>query len=1507
MQRRPVFHLWWTLAAVVCLGLDVISGFRERDICQGTSNGLTFNDGLASSRLRMLRERYSDCTYVDGNLEIVGLDDETIHDADLTFLNSIREVTGYVLVASVYVRYLPLESLIIIRGDTLFVSGEKHSGDAATNSSQKDNKYALYVSVNYKVGTTIGLQQLGLHNLSEISNGNVLFENNNYLCYAATLVNWEDIFANPRQQTVHLYQDNGHSVTTCSPCNERCNYGRNGVHCWGPGEQHCQKLNKVVCADQCDGRCFGTAPNACCHQECAAGCNNATKRDCWGCKHFYNDGRCEQQCPPLLIYDSVNFNIIPNPERKFAFGTLCVDSCPKNFLEHRGGCVRSCPDGYESVNRSCVECTGFCPKSCKIKWPSETDFLNAKNIDSLVGCTIIDGHLRIFDVTFSGDEHFNTPSLELSQLSVLQSVKEITGYLNIDGVSAMSNLSFFSNLEVIHGRELDGYGAALRISHNADLESLGLTSLKSIAAGNMLINDNPRLCYMENIKWDRILPSAAKVHEMNNQNSSECARQGRVCQTQCKNGCWGPGDRSCIDCRNYYYEGRCVPDCNLPLVYAQSLPPIAAGQKKSQAKKMCAPCHRECADSCTGPGADQCMKCKHFKDGPYCVDKCPDIKYPDGSQKECKSCHDNCLLNCSGPLNTIGEGGCHLCELAVANDAGTGISHCLPKNTSECPPGYYSNSRPPPPLDFLRGHKVCLKCNSLCETCDGPGVTACMTCKHYSYEGRCTDRCPSQSYADNVTHTCNRCHEECHKQCSGPTEWHCIGVCKNYKVKAVWSPAEDGNTTATKPPLPSVAPGTDLFYCAKECPATMPHVQKEDSNDVCVENVTGIAAPLTPYAAEMHKGPIIGGSVAGGVIVIGLGVLIAFLCRQRALSQENTLRLTMKLTGLEGEEEPLTPTNVKPNLSKLRLIRESELRKGGIIGSGAFGTVYKGVWIPEGENVKIPVAIKVLQEGTTPDKNKELLEEAHVMASVEHTCCVRILAVCMTVQMMLITQLMPLGCLLDYVRKHKENIGSKVLLNWCTQIAKGMAYLEESGIVHRDLAARNVLVQSANQVKITDFGLAKLLDFNEDQYHAAGGKMPIKWLALESIQHRIFTHMTDVWSFGVTLWELFTYGQRPYENVRARDVPELLEKGERLPQPSICTIDVYMIMIKCWMLNAESRPKFTELANEFAKMSRDPGRYLVIQGDTHLRLPSGSYDAREIVRNLSVTGGDGPEEILEAEEYLQPAESDPACAEDVGEDESPEDETDSASVSDTNVFGQAQASAAELEEPSATLLREKKYANLEIHASADKRRGNSLSSRYSSEPCKALQEGASCSGGPNEGEDSADSPFLCSTAAAGTGRSRPKMAPLELQSSRARAVPIDEDDYLQPRSQYSSAYVDLLERGPPNERLQTSERAALVSGRSDKESLKASSLSGRQRSLASPKALPETQAIVQNPEYFDGSFGTDSEELGGGAGAGCSSDRLEYYNELSGTVAAPGEQQLEKKQQPPPPLCETAE
>lgn len=355
------------------------------------------------------------------------------------------------------------------------------------------------------------------------------------------------------------------------------------------------------------------------------------------------------------------------------------------------------------------------------------------------------------------------------------------------------------------------------------------------------------------------------------------------------------------------------------------------------------------------------------------------------------------------------------------------------------------------------------------------------------------------------------------------------------------------------------------------------------------------------------------------IVAVAIVGVIVYQWRRSTKAKENTMKMTRALTGLD-DNEPLRPTGVKPNLAKLRMIKEAEMRKGGILGNGAFGNVYKGVWVPEGENVKIPVAIKVLHEGTGVNTSKEFLDEAYIMASVEHPNLLQLLAVCMTSPMMLITQLIPFGCLLEFVRKFKANIGSKDLLNWCTQIARGMAYLEERRLVHRDLAARNVLVQTPHCVKITDFGLAKLLDIDEEQYKADGGKMPIKWLALECIQHRIFTHKSDVWAFGVTVWEVLTYGRRPYENVEARNVPELLEKGVRLPHPAICSLEVYVIMVKCWVLDAETRPNFKELADEFARMSRDPGRYLVIKDDKYQTLPKNLIPVSfyKMLRNESI-------------------------------------------------------------------------------------------------------------------------------------------------------------------------------------------------------------------------------------------------------------------------------------------------
>lgn len=214
-----------------------------------------------------------------------------------------------------------------------------------------------------------------------------------------------------------------------------------------------------------------------------------------------------------------------------------------------------------------------------------------------------------------------------------------------------------------------------------------------------------------------------------------------------------------------------------------------------------------------------------------------------------------------------------------------------------------------------------------------------------------------------------------------------------------------------------------------------------------------------------------------------------------------------------------------------------------------------------------------------------------------------------------------------------------------------------------------------------------------------------------------------------------TYGGRPYDEISAREVPDLLEKGERLPQPPICTIDVYMIMIRCWTLEAEGRPTFKELTEEFAKMARDPGRFLVIQGDKLMRLPSYTpQDERELIRSLSsAIGGDGI--LMAAEEYLQPKYgiAVPNTTSTSSEPITPIKKHPGAygTCNGASVYsnGHAEYVGGRTESPQnrQNWHRERKYAHLEAastgHPNNLRPREDSVSLRYCTEPLRSLGEG----------------------------------------------------------------------------------------------------------------------------------------------------------------------------------------
>uniref|UniRef100_A0A8C6SY98 Receptor protein-tyrosine kinase n=1 Tax=Neogobius melanostomus TaxID=47308 RepID=A0A8C6SY98_9GOBI len=902
------------------------------------------------------------------------------------------------------------------------------------------------------------------------------------------------------------------------------------------------------------------------------------------------------------------------------------------------------------------------------------------------GCQVVHGNLEITHLHGNPD------------LSFLQGIVEVQGYVLVAHVSVdllpLDNLRIIRGSNLYNGSFAL---AVLENSHaGRGLRTLRLRSLTEILVGGVNIWNNPQLCFPDphSIVWRDTLDEHNK-HEHKLQKrapnltrincASGCQRcKGRFsndcCHMQCAAGCTGPKDSDCLACRHFNDSGVCKDNCPPPAIYD----PVTYQTKPNPNKKFSfgATCVKTCPYNylamdvactlicpkanrevmLTNPDGSETQKCEK------CEGDCPGngiVLFIPGLPSS-KLCQVNRHWNNSDPAtNTSGlsldqlrafrgveeiTGYLYIdawpknwtdlsvfenlkvirgrmlykgmFSLAVQNlhieSLGLRSLHSvsgglvmLHNNSELC----YTSSLPwdtllhptqgphrivSPKACDAQGHV----CHLLCKGgCWGPGPSQCVSCKYFQRGTECIEQCnveqgPVREYVDGSL--CVACHAECEPlnntaSCHGPcTE------CRNFK---------DGD------------------FCVDHCPSGVKvdqiYIWKySDAEANCQPCNTNCTLPGTTIAAAV-----------GGVVLfcILLALLIFYLKRQKKMKKKETLRRILQEHELV---EPLTPSGASPNQAQMRILKETELKKLRVLGAGAFGTVYKGVWTPDGENVKIPVAIKVLRENTSPKANKEILDEAYVMAGVASPYVCRLLGICLTSTVQLVTQLMPYGCLLDYVRENKDRIGSQFLLNWCVQIAKGMSYLEDVRLVHRDLAARNVLVKNPNHVKITDFGLARLLDIDETEYHADGGKVPIKWMALESILHRKFTHQSDVWSYGVTVWELMTFGAKPYDMIPAREIPEVLEGGERLPQPPICTIDVYMIMVKCWMIDPDSRPRFKDLVSEFSAMARDPPRYVVIQNDEQMSTSS-PVDS-QFFRMLMEEEGTNMSELLDPDEYLVP-------------------------------------------------------------------------------------------------------------------------------------------------------------------------------------------------------------------------------------------------------------------------------
>nr|BAF02919.1 protein tyrosine kinase src [Monosiga ovata] len=244
------------------------------------------------------------------------------------------------------------------------------------------------------------------------------------------------------------------------------------------------------------------------------------------------------------------------------------------------------------------------------------------------------------------------------------------------------------------------------------------------------------------------------------------------------------------------------------------------------------------------------------------------------------------------------------------------------------------------------------------------------------------------------------------------------------------------------------------------------------------------------------------------------------------------------------------------------------------LGAGQFGEVWEGIW-----NGTTSVAVKTLKEGSM--QPSEFLKEAAVMKKLRHPKLIRLYAVC-TDQMpfYIITELMKNGSLLDYLQEKGKALTLPQLVDMACQVADGMAYLESKNFIHRDLAARNVLVGERNICKVADFGLSRLVKDMDDEYTAReGAKFPIKWTAPEAAIMNKFSIKSDVWSFGILLTEIMTYGRVPYPGMTNAEVLQQVERGYRMPAPPGTPESIHAIMLDCWRMNPEERPRFDSLKN----------------------------------------------------------------------------------------------------------------------------------------------------------------------------------------------------------------------------------------------------------------------------------------------------------------------------------------
>uniref|UniRef100_H3C1G8 receptor protein-tyrosine kinase n=1 Tax=Tetraodon nigroviridis TaxID=99883 RepID=H3C1G8_TETNG len=369
-----------------------------------------------------------------------------------------------------------------------------------------------------------------------------------------------------------------------------------------------------------------------------------------------------------------------------------------------------------------------------------------------------------------------------------------------------------------------------------------------------------------------------------------------------------------------------------------------------------------------------------------------------------------------------------------------------------------------------------------------------------------------------------------------------------------------------------------------------------------------------------NKSTLVMGGVFGIMVILLVAVAVLLLRRRK-----------INFWHRGGPEDPYFPADQlkplksyvdphmyeDPNIAIQKFVTEidpSAISKQKVIGVGEFGEVFRGVMKTRGQG-EVNVAIKTLKPGYSEKQRLDFLSEASIMGQFSHPNIIHLEGVVTKFKhIMIVTEYMDNGALDTYLKGRDGEIPPYQLVGMLRGIAAGMQYLSNMSYVHRDLAARNILVNSNLECKVSDFGLSRVLeDDDEGTYTTRGGKIPIRWTAPEAIAYRKFTSASDVWSFGIVMWEVMAFGERPYWDMSNHEVMKAINEAFRLPAPMDCPSAIYQLMLQCWQHDRSKRPRFSDIVSFLDKLLRSPESLKTIA----------DFDPRVSIRLPSTSGCDG--------------------------------------------------------------------------------------------------------------------------------------------------------------------------------------------------------------------------------------------------------------------------------------------